>query len=111
MTDPCQSCQNELCKEANNLYAWRNCEKYKQYWDQTRKNTAEAIRIKRWKDKLSAPGTWRYLHPDHVRRLLRQKPCDACNSLECDTPCEEYMHWWNVKMASYRKATGLEEGQ
>lgn len=46
---------------------------------------------------------FRYRHPLEQQRYRRLGPCVDCPvGRICDTPCPEYVQWWNEKMAAIR---------
>lgn len=45
-----------------------------------------------------------YEHPDIIRQIRENKPCDKCPSLDCDIPCSDYEAWFVAKWDYDRKS-------
>ena len=75
----CQPYHDWLCD------SWLRYQQYnpQDYWDH-RHNPGEKLK---------------YVHPDVLRRYLREGPCVRCpcDSI-CDIPCAQYWCWWDARM-------------
>lgn len=93
--NPCVSCDRWACD-------YRQCDPYKAWicdaWRQFGRHTRHTY----WQapsgdDKLT------YVHPDVLRRYLREGPCVRCGCAEtCEIPCEKYCRWWNARIAYFK---------
>lgn len=53
---------------------------------------------------------FRYRHPVEEQRYQKLGPCGECPvGRICDTPCPEYIQWWDGKMAAIRKSLQKQE--
>lgn len=89
---PCDFCSNcvddfRQCAPYHDWFcnAWLRYQQYvpRDYWDH-RRNPEEKLK---------------YVHPDVLRRYLRDGPCPRCNCrVGCDVPCAQYRCWWDARM-------------
>ena len=97
--DPCLVCDN-TCRGCG-CTKWRIRYLYRQ--KQINEYAKKILRKK-------APKTigFAYSHPDHVAKWLSVSPCNGCKAEHiCDTPCEEYLRWYNARINLARKKAGL----
>lgn len=57
--------------------------------------------------KAAYRGTFKYEHPDVLRRYLAKSPCEGCEyEVLCDVPCWKYMNWYDARMAWIKERFG-----
>ena len=99
--NPCDSC--EKCTDPNGCIAWKV--RFRTIWKQFNSYQIRQYR----KQEGEIKKKFSYEHPDIVKKYLDDGPCKGCEfELLCDVPCSAYYHWWDARMAIFRKKLGME---
>lgn len=97
---PCDNCQNRNCTNKG-CDAWKI--RFRTIWKQFNSYPLRQYR------KAPKSKNLRYEHPDMIGKYLQEGPCKRCEfEAICDTPCSNYWHWWDARMAAFKKKYGME---
>jgi hypothetical protein len=94
--NPCDTCKSaETCVKGFGCTAWLTRYRYRQ----------KQINAYARQKKYEYLGTrFVYQHPNDTRALLRRWPCENFDMKEdCDTPCTQYLTWYDARMTVARK--------
>ena len=91
--NPCDNCRQEICD-------YRRCEDYLLWIGDVWKEFRRFAHHNYWLQDGQRNEKLRYVHPDVIRRYLREGPCGRCSCCDvCRIPCQSYWHWWDARMA------------
>ena len=89
--NPCDTCGK--CTSPQGCDTWKM--RFRTIWKQF-----NSYQKRQAKKKASLRRTFRYEHPDVLRRYLAESPCKGCEyEVLCDVPCWKYLNWWDARMA------------
>ena len=89
---PCESCEACAadCGQCQMYYEWL-CETWLRYQQYVPRDY--------WNHRKSPKEKRKYVHPDVLRRYLKDGPCKRCPcNGSCDIPCAQYLCWWDARM-------------
>lgn len=93
---PCETC-------SRSEYGCTGCEMWREHYHR-RQAQINAYARSVCQPKMDISAKFRYAHPDEVRRYLRHNPCEDCQCRYfCNTPCDAYLQWWDMRMKWIRR--------
>ena len=97
--NPCDTCK--YCGSPNGCDAWKM--RFRTIWKQFNSYPLRQYR------KAPKSNNFCYEHPDMIGKYLQEGPCKHCEfEAICETPCSNYWHWWDARMAAFKKKYGME---